>query len=181
MLFDIVNGEVVLSPEALAIPPFRKLWESHKDKKLAQRKIEYIVFMYKWDTVYKGLSPDKREEKLKIHCFDDAKYKIDNEMKEVIDEYVELQNTISTRLLLAEEEGIEYIIRQFNSIKYLEGKEDKSGKPLIDPDKVGKWMDKANKAIDVRNKLLKTVRTEQMESSKVKGGTDIGLYELPKR
>ena len=42
-LFDIVNGEVVLSAECIAIPPFRILWDSHKDKKLAQRKIEYII------------------------------------------------------------------------------------------------------------------------------------------
>nr|DAI23413.1 MAG TPA: hypothetical protein [Caudoviricetes sp.] len=180
-LFDIVNGEVALSAECIAIPPFRILWDSHKDKKLAQRKIEYIIFMYKWDTVYKALSPEDRDRKVKLRVFNDENFEIDDQMKMVIEDYKELQNTINTRLLLAEEEGMEYIIRQFNSIREKENLVDNNNKPLITPDLVGKWMEKANKAVEVHTKLLKAVRSEQSTLTKVKGGSEIGSFELPNK
>ena len=102
-------------------------------------------------------------------------------MKMVIEDYKELQNTINTRLLLAEEEGMEYIIRQFNSIREKENLVDNNNKPLITPDLVGKWMEKANKAVEVHTKLLKAVRSEQSTLTKVKGGSEIGSFELPNK
>lgn len=137
--------------------------------------------MYKWDTVYKALSPEDRDRKVKLRVFNDENFEIDDQMKMVIEDYKELQNTINTRLLLAEEEGMEYIIRQFNSIREKENLVDNNNKPLITPDLVGKWMEKANKAVEVHTKLLKAVRSEQSTLTKVKGGSEIGSFELPNK
>jgi hypothetical protein len=48
-LFDIVAGEVVLNADALAITPFRELWDNDQTKSKAQatKEISYIIYMYK--------------------------------------------------------------------------------------------------------------------------------------
>jgi hypothetical protein len=48
-LFDIVAGEVVLNADALAIAPFKTLWDkdTSKTKSQATKEISYIVYMYK--------------------------------------------------------------------------------------------------------------------------------------
>jgi len=42
-------------------------------------------------------------------------------------------------------------------------------------------MEKANKAVEVHTKLLKAVRSEQSTLTKVKGGSEIGSFELPNK
>ena len=49
-LADIVGGQVVIHPDMLAIPPFKKLWDSFKDKDLATKYLWYIVLKNKYDS-----------------------------------------------------------------------------------------------------------------------------------
>lgn len=51
-LADIVGGQVVIHPDMLAIPPFKKLWDSFKDKDLATKYLWYIVLKNKYDSPY---------------------------------------------------------------------------------------------------------------------------------
>ena len=51
-LADIVGGQVVIHPDMLAVPPFKKLWDSFKDKDLATKYLWYIVLKNKYDSPY---------------------------------------------------------------------------------------------------------------------------------
>ena len=51
-MFDIQGDKIVLSTEDLAIPPFKDYYNSHKDKAKALKEIEYIIWLYKWDSPY---------------------------------------------------------------------------------------------------------------------------------
>ena len=60
-LFDIIAGSVTIHEDALAIPAFRKVWESDKDKKHATDVLSYIVLQNKWNSPYVTSIMDEEE------------------------------------------------------------------------------------------------------------------------
>ena len=62
-MFDIKGDKITLNTEDLAIPPFKDHYNAAKDKSLALKEIEYIVWLYKWNTPYVAYpSPGKSGE-----------------------------------------------------------------------------------------------------------------------
>jgi len=53
-MFDIKGNKLSLATEDLAIPPFREHYNKATDKSLAVKEIEYIVWLYKWNTPYEA-------------------------------------------------------------------------------------------------------------------------------
>lgn len=53
-MFDIKGDKITLNTEDLAIPPFKEHYNNAKDKSLALKEIEYIVWLYKWNTPYEA-------------------------------------------------------------------------------------------------------------------------------
>ena len=51
---------IVLSTDDLAIPPFKDYFNSASDKKLALQEIEYIIWLYKWNTPYEAYPEKER-------------------------------------------------------------------------------------------------------------------------
>jgi len=51
-MFDIKGDKIILNTEDLAIPPFADHFNSSKDKQQALKEIEYIIWLYKWNTPY---------------------------------------------------------------------------------------------------------------------------------
>lgn len=117
-LFDIIGNKLKIHVDALALPPFQSIWDSEKDKDLAEKYIKFVVFFYKYDSPYvSGYSPEDRERVLKEDIFKDANYTIPDKVYELGRRYQELQRTPSIRLLEAAEEGVlngMNIIRLFN-------------------------------------------------------------------
>jgi len=68
-MFDIQGGKVILSTESLAIPPFRDFYNNSTDKELALKEIEYIVFLYKWNTPYEAYPVSERASKVAKDIF----------------------------------------------------------------------------------------------------------------
>ena len=50
-MFDIIKNKIQLSTDDLAIPPFKDFYNNAKDKQDALKKIEFIVWRYKWDAL----------------------------------------------------------------------------------------------------------------------------------
>ena len=91
-LFDINGGKVVIHPDALGLPFFKKLWEADKpDKTQATNVISYIVLMWYFKSPYVlQLEPDIREKKLKQLYFGDENYNLTVEEKSCEDDYKKL-------------------------------------------------------------------------------------------
>ena len=100
-MFDIKGDKISLSVEDLSIPPFRNYYEQAKDKSLALKEIEYIVWLYKWNTPYEAYPIDKRPFVVARDIFGDEKYVPTAEMKELAKRFNEFQETPGTRLLSA--------------------------------------------------------------------------------
>ena len=53
-MFDIKGDKIVLATEDLAIPPFKDHYNNAEDKDLALKEIEYVIWLYKWNTPYEA-------------------------------------------------------------------------------------------------------------------------------
>ena len=180
-LFDLVGTKVVISADALAIPPFNELWDSEKDKSKAEKYIKFIVLLYKFDSPYvTGYAPTERERVLKQDLFGDPTIEIPKKIYNLGQRYLEFQRTPSSRLLEAANEGIEYLIEEYHSLAEKRLLVDKLGKPIVTPEQVGKWLAQLGSAVKNRDLLLKQVQSEQVDTGKVRGGSAIGSFELPK-
>lgn len=53
-MFDIQGDKIRLSPEDLAIPPFKDHYNNAEDKQKALNEIEYVIWLYRWNTPYEA-------------------------------------------------------------------------------------------------------------------------------
>lgn len=59
-MFDIKGDKISLNTEDLAIPPFKDHFNKAKDKSLALKEIEYVVWLHKWNTPYEAYPIENR-------------------------------------------------------------------------------------------------------------------------
>ena len=80
-MFDIKGDKISLSTEDLAIPPFKDYYNGAKDKSLALKEIEYVIWLYKWNTPYEAYPLEKRASVVGKDVFQDEKYVPTAELK----------------------------------------------------------------------------------------------------
>lgn len=170
-MFDIIGGKVVMDADSLAIPPFKSYLEKHKDKAKALKEIEYVIWLYKWNTPYLSYDPDVRASIVKIDVFDSEKYPITKELEELTVRYEEFQNTPLIRFYKAAEESLEYLRDCLKNAR----------KDQMDPEVVAKLMEKTGKISTSLEQLKERAVAEQQETGRVKGGGKTGHYELPRK
>ncbi len=173
-MFDIQGSKIKLSIDDLSIPPFKDYYNEAKDKTLALKEIEYIVWLYKWNTPYEAYEEKKRASIVGKDVFKDQNYKPTPAMKELVKRFKEFQETPGTRLLSASQTAAEGLIQALN--QYSDGAMDID--TAIKVTRILKDVGSIVKSLDI---ALNQAKAEQLQSGKIKGGGSIGLYELPKR
>lgn len=171
-LFDISNGKVVINADSLAIPPFKEFWESFDDKSIPEKEITYCVFMHRWDTPYKAFAKSERDDKIKQHVFKDVNYKFSEQYKKFEEEFISFVATPSSRLLDAAENGVEFLINQYNTLFMRDD---------VDAGDVTTWMQKLGPAVKSLEQLKEQVKTEERLGVKAKGKSEIGYFEVPRK
>lgn len=170
-MFDIKGSKISLSTEDLAIPPFKEHYNNAKDKSSALKEIEYIVWLYKWNTPYEAYPIDKRPFVVARDIFGDEKYVPTAEVKELAKRFMEFQETPGTRLLSASQMAAEGLIAALND--YSQGNMDID--TAIKVTRILKDVGNIVKSLDV---AMKQAKAEQLETGKIKGGGIIGRYEI---
>ena len=74
-MFDIIQNKIQLSTEDLAIPPFKDFYNNAKDKQDALKKIEFIVWRYKWNSPYEAYPEKERPWRVPKDALMDKHYK----------------------------------------------------------------------------------------------------------
>ena len=169
-MFDIQGDKVRLNPDDLAIPPFKDHYNNAKDKSQALKEIEYVVWLYKWNTPYEAYPADRRPLVVAKDVFKDENYVPSEEVKELAKRFLEFQETPGTRLLSASQTAAEGLIAALNDYS----------KGLMDIDtaiKVTRILKDVGSIVKSLDIAMKQAKAEQLESGKVKGGGVIGLYE----
>lgn len=172
-MFDIKGDKISLATEDLAIPPFREHFNNAKDKSLAVKEIEYIIWLHKWNTPYEAYPINNRHRVVAKDIFGDENYVPTAEVKELAKRFIEFQETPGTRLLSASQTAAEGLIAALND--YSQGNMDID--TAIKITRILKDVGNIVKSLDI---AMKQARAEQLETGKVKGGGTIGLYEIVK-
>ncbi len=73
-MFDIQGDKIRLSTDDLAIPPFKDHYNNAKDKDLALKEIEYVVWLHKWNTPYEAYPIKERPTVVAKDVFKNEKY-----------------------------------------------------------------------------------------------------------
>lgn len=170
-MFDILGDKIKLNTDDLAIPPFKDHYNSAKDKSTALKEIEYVVWLYRWNSPYEAYPADKRAAIVAKDVFKDDKYVPTAEVNELAKRFQEFQETPGTRLLSASQTAAEGLIATLNG--YSQGNMDID--TAIKVTRILKDVGNIVKSLDV---AMKQAKAEQLETGKVKGGGTIGLYEL---
>ena len=170
-MFDIRGDKISLNAEDLAIPPFKDHYNNAKDKSQALKEIEYIVWLYKWNTPYEAYPVDQRPKIVAKDVFKDEKYVPTAEVKELAKRFNEFQETPGTRLLSASQSAAEGLIAALN--EYSQGNMDID--TAIKVTRILKDVGNIVKSLDI---AMKQAKAEQLETGRVKGGGVIGRYEI---
>ena len=168
-LFDIESGQVVLNPTGLWIPEFKKIWDRDKSKTKAKaaREISYIVFLYDYRSPYQAYSESERESRiLKDYFADEPDWAPDEVVKAAIKRFEEFQDSAALRLLRATKLALEAINEFFKNAD------------ASDIDKIVKNAKELGNLVQSLDKLEQQVQKEQLEKSSIRGGMEIGLFEL---
>ena len=177
-LWDIVDGKVTINAEELAIPIFKKIYDSDKtkDKQNAFNKISYIVFMYKWDSPYASFIDEiYRDKVIKKDIFHDENYELDDLTKQGIDRFKEFQHTFSLQFLEQNMLGAKKLMDFYRMINWDDT--DKSGKLIHSSRDLAANLEKAGGILKSLESLKEQVRREELKTTKVKGGNEVNLYE----
>ena len=172
-MFDIQGNKIVLNTEDLAIPPFKDHYNNSKDKIQALKEIEYIIWLYKWNTPYEAYPEKERGSKIATDVFKDENYKPSEEVKMLGKRFIEFQETPGTRLLNASRSAAEGLTEALNTYS----------QNTMDIDvaiKITRILKDVGSIVKSLDMTMKQAKAEQMETGKVKGGGQIGLYEIPR-
>ena len=175
-LFDILGGNVIIHNDALGIPCFKKLWDADKaDKETATKQISYIVLKNKYDSPYvQSMSPEEIGPRLRKELFGDANYKLPVEVLEAEQAYINFNETLILGLLKNARLKLDSVSRY-----YAESLQDELDDKKVQLILAG--MEKLGNTIKSLDALETAVRSEEMASSRVRGGVEVNPYELSNR
>jgi len=179
-IFDIVGGEVVLTPEGLAIPAFKKLWDNDKskDKEKALNEIKYVVFLV--DPVkspYRDIDELMKESVIRADLFKDSGWVPNQDVLDAIKKYTELRYTTTLKVLRAAKTAVEQLASYFSEVDFK--LKDNLGRPVYDINDLATNLGRVGTIIKSLNTLEDAARKELTEGTRVKGGTEIGYFEDP--
>ena len=172
-MFDIQGDKIRMSADDLAIPPFREHYNNAQDKSKALKEIEYVVWLYKWNTPYEAYPINDRASIVAKDVFKDEKYTPTADVQELIKRFNEFQETPGTRLLSASQTAAEGLINALQDYSRTAMDIDTA----IKVTRILKDVGNIVKSLDI---AMKQAKVEQLNAGKVKGGGVIGLYELIK-
>jgi hypothetical protein len=180
-VFDIVNNKVVINPQSLTIPEFKFLWDRDKGKLkgTATKEISYIIFLCdeSSDNPYRAYKDIERDIVLKKD-FMGEDWQIDDAVLKGIEKYQELKQTTNSRLLRSAKRAADKLAEYFDTIDFsLLGKD---GKPMYSSRELSSNLKEVAGIVKSLGMLEEMVKKEQTESHVVRGGGDVGLYEVPR-
>jgi hypothetical protein len=172
-MWDIIGNKVKISADSLAIQPFKDMYNNAEDQALVEKYIEYIVFMNKPNSPYVlAYPPEVRASKVKADLFKDEDYVIPDEVTLAEVKYKEITETPASRLLKSVRNRQEELIKYFNTSDAIT--DDAQALKIVS------MFEKMGKLIKSLDDLEKQVAAEQIVSNKIRGNTELGIYELPK-
>ena len=177
-LFEIKEGQVTFSPQALTLSPFAKLWERDKKKgksvAIAEMAALYFYADYKSDfsEIY---NPTEKLNIIKsVIVGMDDNWKPDKVFKEAVDFYKSRQETVSTILLGDARNAVDKISRFLRGINL---NDEVNGRPKHDIKKIADTLGNLSRITESLQKLEEQVKKELQEEESMRGGHAKAIFE----
>lgn len=171
------NQQVIVSPEALTLAPFKKLWDKDKtkDKKHALADFTFMYQMYRYSSIFQNIINEdiRAEEIMKV---------VNNfqgnspELEEACDFFKRRQNTLSMDLLETTKLGVQKLKDYIRNVD-LEEKDPKTNKLVHDPKKVKDIVDNIGNTVESIKQIEDIVKREIEADSGMKGSKDKAMFE----
>jgi len=178
-IFDINNGEVVITPEALAIPIYKAIWDGDKSKSKdkAKNEIKYVVYLCdQVKSPYKDFPEYEKATVIKQDLFKDKNWIPSETVEWACNTFIKMYETPAIRLLRASKSAVDKLAIYLESVDF--EKLDVNGKPYSARDVVFNLGNIGN-LVKSLSMLEDAVRKEQSEGSRVQGGTEVHYFEDP--
>lgn len=169
-MFDIKGDKIVLSTEDLAIPPFKEHYNNAKDKTQALKEIEYVIWLYKWNTPYEAYPEKERASRVGKDVFGSETWTADDDVKQLAERFIQFQETPGTRLLTASRAAAEGLTEALDIYS-------KNGMDIDTAIKVTRILKDVGNIVKSLDIAMKQAKAEQADAGRVKGGGQLGLYE----
>ena len=176
-LFDFKEYKVVLNPDAVAIPPFKELWErdKSKNKHKATKELSYVYFVCDFKSPYAIYSEVERPSKVREDFIKDDKWKPDDMVKEAMRKYDIFQETYTMKFLKSARGLCEKLQKYFDEVDFAAF--DDKGKPIYSAKDAMANLEKVGKVIESLNQVEDKVKKEISDTAKIKGKKDIRSRE----
>lgn len=197
-IFNVKDGELIIQPELLTIPEFKKIWDWDRaaSKSYAMKELAIVYHMADLNSPYANYPEDKRFEYLRKDILkNDTRYVL--RLKEAVEKYKELNQTPAEKSVIELRETLESmrnIITVFRGD--IERKlKDKDLDTVISVTRTGTVVTKltllsANlqellksaaaipKIIEQLTDLESKIKLEKAgDNGRVRGGKEVGMYE----
>lgn len=179
-LLSLQNNKVTISPEALTLTPFKKIWDrdKSKDKSKALEDLSYVYWFADFSSIYSSLDENERHEALLADVYDN-KRSPDAIVNAATKFYSDMQNELSPTLSFLEAAmfAANKIKGFFYSVDF--SLTDDKGKPVYDISKVNSTLKEIGKTIDGLDQLKERVKRELQDENKIRGGVEKSMFEDP--
>ena len=176
-----MDGKIILKASSLAIPEFKTIWnrDLDPDKPTAYSELSYITFLCdaSLDNPYRNYTEEDRVRVLKKDFFGHEYYEIDKVVEEAIYKYKELQETVAVRLLRSAKSAADKMSQYFDKVNFEDT--DKFGKPMYSAKDLASNLKEIGNIVKSLKTLEDLVKMEQVGTARIRGGSDIGDYEIP--
>jgi len=175
-LIILENNVLRISPEALVIQEFSTIWnrDKSKTKDRALKELAYVYHTTDYQSIYRNYHINNREGKIKLDIFSDKEWKPDQAIVLAQNKYTALQTTLSLELLNDAEMGIMKLRDYFKDVDFSDDENGSAAKNFIANVKAMGDLVKGMKS------LREEVEKELSNNMQMRGGSKIGLRELPK-
>lgn len=177
-LFEVVNNNVEFSPQALAIKPFRVIWENDKkkDKFQAVLELSFVYYMSDERSDYMYLlDEDEREAQIRVDLDFPDKWVREQYINDAIAYYVRASTTTSTLLLSSTRNVIQKVSKFLDNVDINE-RDLRTNKPIHDIAKITSSVEKIPKLVKALNEIEKEIIKEK-ELKAQSGTKDIGMFD----
>lgn len=173
MLFTIKGHDVDLTPQALTIPEFKKLWDKDKSesKTKVRAQVAYVYHLVDPKSTYvnsANRAKEVAEDFLKSS-------KITKDITAAVEKYKQLITTPEQRLLEGSLNAADRLADYFNTIDFTSV--DDSGSLIHDPHKIMSSLTKVNGVIKSLKDLRDLMEKGAEEKEANRGGAELNMFD----
>lgn len=176
-LFNLDNKKIIPKAHTLHIKEFAQVWNRNKDKELSIKELLFVYYLADYKTSYLSTPPEEREQSIIRDLSLPSKWKPDQNIKEALRKYTELQKTPTMRFLDAQQSALEELITYMKNLDMSE--KDKLGKPIHKYSDITKGMSDSARVHEALSKLQEAVRKEISIKDHTRGGSEKSRFEDP--